>query len=64
MDPLRREDIERGRARTLQESAKLAFEAFRTGVWLERAALRARHPEATEQELDDMIQRWLERVDE
>jgi hypothetical protein len=61
VDPLRRDDIERARATTAEEKARQTLEMMRTGFRLKRAGLRARHPAATEGELDAMLQRWLDR---
>jgi hypothetical protein len=61
MDALRRDDLERARATSPEERARQAFDAMRTGIRLKRAALRARDPEATQEEIEDRLQRWLER---
>jgi len=64
MEPLRRDDIAlalaaargvAGRARAT------ALDAVDTGIRLKRAALRARAPNVTEEEIDAQLQRWLER---
>ncbi|HJW69759.1 MAG TPA: hypothetical protein VJ829_10415 [Candidatus Binatia bacterium] len=61
MDPLRRDDIERARRTPPEVRAKQAFEAMRTGIRLRRAALRARYPAATEEEIEGLLRRWLAR---
>lgn len=63
MDPLRRDDIERARRMTPSEKAVLAFDLMATGIALRRAGLRARMPEATEEEVDAALARWLRRRD-
>ncbi len=59
MDPIRLDDVQDIRALTPEEKARLAFEAHRTGVRLKRAALRVRHPEATEAQIEQWIAEWL-----
>jgi Rv0078B-related antitoxin len=61
MDALRRDDIERARTTPPEEKARQAFDAMRTGIRLERAALRARDPQASPEEIEQRLQRWLER---
>ncbi len=61
MDALRRDDIERARAASPEEKARQAFDAMRTGIRLKRAALRERDPQATAEQIEQRLQRWLER---
>jgi hypothetical protein len=61
VDALRRDDIERGRATSPEEKARQAFDAMRMGIRLKRAALRARDPAASAEEIEQRLQRWLER---
>jgi len=61
MDALRRDDVERARTTTPEDKARQAFDAMRTGIRLKRAALRARHPAASAEEIEQRLQRWLER---
>lgn len=61
VDPLRRDDVERARATSPEERARQAFDAMRTGVRLKRAALRARDPGASGEEIEARVRRWLER---
>ncbi len=61
MDALRRDDIERARATSPEEKARQAFDAMRTGIRLKRAALRERDPQATAEQIEQRLQRWLER---
>ena len=60
VDRLRALDIERARTTSPEEKARQAFEAMRTGIRLKRAGLRARHPEATTEEIEELLHRWLE----
>jgi hypothetical protein len=62
MDPLRRDDIERARATPPEERAKQALEAMRTGIRLKRAALRARHPQAPAEQIEELLRAWLARA--
>ena len=59
MDPLRRDDIEAMRTTPPAEKARQAFELFQSGLRLKRAGLRARHPDATDAEIDEMVRAWL-----
>jgi hypothetical protein len=61
MDPLRRDDLERARRTTPAERARQAFELMRTGIRLRRAALRARFPEESEEQIEARLRRWLAR---
>ena len=61
VDPLRSDDIERARATSPEERARQALEMMRTGIRLKRAALAVRHPSCSPEELDALLQRWLER---
>ncbi len=61
VDALRRDDIERARAASPEEKARQAFDAMRTGIRLKRAALRERDPQATAEQIEQRLQRWLER---
>ncbi len=61
MDALRRDDVERARSTSPEDKARQAFDAMRTGIRLKRAALRARHPVASAEEIEQRLQRWLER---
>jgi hypothetical protein len=63
MDPLRLDDIERARATPPSERARQTLAAMRTGIVLKRASLRVRFPSATPEEIDELLQRWLERDD-
>jgi hypothetical protein len=59
VDPLRRDDLERARATSPEERARQALEAMRTGIRLKRAGLRVRFPEASPEEIEDHLARWL-----
>jgi len=57
MDPLRQDDIALARAASPAERARQVLDAIDTGIRLKRAALRARVPHATEEEIDTQLQR-------
>ncbi len=59
MDSLRRDDIERARRTPPGEKALQALELMRAGIALRRAGIRARKPEATEDEVDRALMTWL-----
>jgi hypothetical protein len=61
MDRLRRDDIERARATPPEERARQALEAMGTGIRFKRAALRARNVGATDEEIERLLERWLQR---
>jgi hypothetical protein len=61
VDALRKDDLERARATSFERRAAQALSAMRSGIRLKRAALRARLPLASDVELDERVQRWLER---
>jgi hypothetical protein len=63
VDPLRRDDIERARATPPEERARQTLEAMRTGIRLKRASLVARYPSKAPEEIDDLLQQWLDRDD-
>ena len=63
MDPLRKDDLERARATPPATKLRQALEAMATGIRLKRVALRRRHPDASEAEVDAMLRAWLERDD-
>ena len=63
VDPLRKDDIERARATPPEVRARQALDAAATGIRLKRAALIAKHPGARPEEIDALLQSWLERRD-
>jgi hypothetical protein len=63
VDPLRLDDLERARRTPIEERARQALELMRTGIRLRRIALRARFPEASEEEIEGRLWRWLARDD-
>jgi hypothetical protein len=63
VDRLRQDDLNRARATPPGERARQALEAMRTGIRLKKAALRARFPDAPEDEIEQRLRRWLERDD-
>lgn len=63
MDPLRRDDVERARETPPGEKLSQALEMMAAGIRLKRAALEARHPGATDDEIDLLVRAWLENDD-
>jgi hypothetical protein len=63
VDALRRDDLERARLTPPERRAAEALEVMRAGFRLKRIALRLRHPEASEEEIDQHLRRWLQRDD-
>ncbi len=63
MDPFRRHDVALARQKTAGQKLAEALEMMRTGIHLKRVALRRAHPAASEQDLDAMVQAWLEADD-
>jgi hypothetical protein len=61
VDPLRRDDLERARHTPIEERGRQALELMRTGIRLRRIALRTRFPEASEEEIEERLRRWLAR---
>jgi hypothetical protein len=61
VDPLRHDDLERARRTPPEERARQAFELMRTGIRLQRAALRARFPDEREDQIEARLRRWLAR---
>lgn len=61
MDRLREDDLERARLTPPAEKLRQALEAMATGIRLKRFALRRRHPNAPEEEIDALLTAWLER---
>lgn len=46
------------------EKARQAFELMRVGIRLKRAALRARHPDASSERIEGLLQDWLDGNDD
>ncbi|MBZ0119055.1 MAG: hypothetical protein K8H88_18815 [Sandaracinaceae bacterium] len=63
MDPLREDDVRQMRETPPEEKARQALEMMQTGIRLKRAALRARHPLASDGEIEAMLQAWLDTED-
>ena len=63
MDRLRREELDEARRTPPEEKARQALDLMRAGIELKLASLRARHPGASEQELDALLDAWLGRDD-
>jgi hypothetical protein len=59
-DPLHDDDVATARRTAPTERARQTLELMRMGYRLKRAALRARHPHAAEEEIEALFQRWLD----
>ena len=59
MDALRRDDLESARRASPEEKLRQTLDAWRTGVRLKRAALRLRHPSASDAEIEAMLDAWV-----
>lgn len=59
VDPLVQSDIEIDRTLTPADKLAQAFEMNAAGIRLKQAALRLRHPKATDAEIAAMITAWL-----
>ncbi|GAC1365594.1 MAG: hypothetical protein NVSMB47_16910 [Polyangiales bacterium] len=59
MDPLRRHDLAVARETPPAEKAAQALDAMRFGIELKWTALRTRHPDLPEAEIDRMRIAWL-----
>lgn len=60
-DALRRDDIERARHTSMEERVRQAREVMEVGIRLQRAAIRARFPHATEEDAERRLRLWLAR---
>ena len=63
MDALRENDIEIARTTPPEEKLRQVLQLVETGMRLKRAGLRARHPSASPEQIEEMLQRWLESDD-
>jgi hypothetical protein len=59
MDALRRDDLEQARRTSPEEKLRQTLDAWRTGVRLKRTALRLRHPNASDDEIEAMLDAWV-----
>lgn len=59
LDPLKRSDIELSRRTPPAEKLAQALQLMQTGILLKRAALRARAPLASSDEIEARIEQWL-----
>ena len=59
MDPLREDDVRAMRSATPAEKAAQALDAMRAGIAWKRVALRLRHPDDSEDELEGRLDAWL-----
>lgn len=59
MDPLRKDDIERVRLMPANEHMNAVIATVNAGVRIRLAALRAKHPQASEHEIEAALRDWL-----
>lgn len=59
MGPLRKNDIERARITPASERMRAAINTVNAGVRMRLATLRAKHPQATEHEIETALRNWL-----
>jgi Rv0078B-related antitoxin len=60
VDSLRRDAIDVARRTSPEERARQTLDLMQTGYRLKRAALRTRHPDETEEQIDTRFRAWLE----
>lgn len=63
MDAIRRDDVEEMSRATPEEKARQVLELMEVGIRLKRSALRARHTDVSEAEIEQMLQSWLDADD-
>ena len=59
LDPLTRSDIDLSRNMSPAEKLAQALQLMQTGILLKRAALRARAPLASSDEIEARLEQWL-----
>lgn len=59
VDPLRADDIAYYGSLTPGERLRLALQMMEDGFAMQRANLRRRHPEATDEEVDELLLAWM-----
>lgn len=59
VDPLRRADLEHARQTPPAEKLREALEMMDYGLSLKRASLGRAHPEATDEELNQLLEEWI-----
>lgn len=64
VDALSRDDLEDARNTSPSEKARQALELMDLGIRLKQAALRSRHPDASDSEIEALLQAWLDRADD
>jgi hypothetical protein len=64
VDRLRADDIARARQTPAAEKFRQALDLMATGIELQRANFRRRHPAESNAEIEARLQRWLDRVDD
>lgn len=60
MDAIEQNDSEWARRTPPEEKLATALKMMRLGIRLKRSALVAEHPNATEAEVDALLQAWLD----
>ena len=58
-DPIEQDDVERARRTTLEERVQQMIDTVNFGFRLQAAAIRARFPGATEDEVERRLRMWL-----
>jgi len=59
VDQLKQDDLERARRTPPAVKLLQALELMHDGIVLKRVNLRIRHPQASEQAIDAMLEAWL-----
>jgi hypothetical protein len=59
VDPRQKEDVERMNRLSPEERLRAVFDVVNAGVRIRQSALRAQHPDATDQEIQSMLREWL-----
>lgn len=64
VDPFRADDIAEARRTPVAEKLLQALDLMATGIEIQRANFRRRHPTESTAEIEARLQRWLDRVDD
>lgn len=59
MDPLRKHDIEQSRRMSPDKRMRAVVETVNVGIRIQLATIRAKHPRASEEELETKLRQWL-----
>ena len=59
MDPLREHDIEQSRRMSPDKRMSAVVETVNVGIRIQLAAIRAKHPCASEEEVESKLRQWL-----